>query len=127
MAGAWVMAFNRSDVRRKEIEGMGAMLAIGDALDQASIDKALATTEFDVLVSTVGGTPQDPTADSQGNVNLIEAAEKARVKKVVLVTSVGVGDSKEAAPPQVREVEVVVVVVMVLLIVFSFCCCLLWI
>lgn len=102
MAGAWVMAFNRSGVRRKEIEAMGAMLAVGDALDPASINKALATTEFDVLVSTVGGTPQDPTADSQGNVNLIEAAEKAGVKKVVLVTSVGVGDSKDAAPPQVR-------------------------
>lgn len=111
MAGAWVMAFNRSDVRRKDIEAMGALLAVGDALDPASIDKALATTEFDVMVSTVGGTPQDPTADSQGNINLIEAAEKAGVKKLVLVTSVGVGDSKEAAPPQVRVVVVVAVMI----------------
>ncbi len=40
----------------------------------------------------------------QGNINVIEAAAKAGVKKFILVTSVGVGDSKQATPPNVYEV-----------------------
>jgi nucleoside-diphosphate-sugar epimerase len=40
----------------------------------------------------------------QGNINLIEAAKKKGVKKFVLVTSIGTGDSKDAPPKQVYEV-----------------------
>ena len=45
-----------------------------------------------------------PSADSIGNINLIEAAEKAGVKKFVLVTSIGCGDSRDAPPAQVFDV-----------------------
>ena len=40
----------------------------------------------------------------QGNINLIEAAAKKGVKKFVLVTSIGTGDSKDAPPTQVYDV-----------------------
>ena len=40
----------------------------------------------------------------QGNINLIEAAAKKAVKKFVLVTSIGTGDSKDAPPTQVYDV-----------------------
>ena len=40
----------------------------------------------------------------QGNINLIEAAAKKGVKKFVLVTSIGTGDSKDAPPGQVYDV-----------------------
>ena len=40
----------------------------------------------------------------QGNINVIEAAAKAGVKKFILVTSIGTGDSKQATPPNVYEV-----------------------
>ena len=60
------------------------------------------------MVSTVGGTPADPRADSEGNIALIEAAakkgeEQGRMPKFVLVTSIGTGDSQGAPPPQVYE------------------------
>ncbi|KAL4854118.1 hypothetical protein ACK3TF_005117 [Chlorella vulgaris] len=58
----------------------------------------------DAVVSTLGGTVADPTADSQGNINLIEAAVRHGVKKFVLVTSIGTGDSKAATPAHVYEV-----------------------
>ena len=38
---------------------------------------------------------------AQGNINIIEAAIKKGVKKFILVTSIGVGDSKDAPPKQV--------------------------
>lgn len=40
----------------------------------------------------------------QGNINLIDAAMKKGVKKFVLVTSIGTGDSKDAPPAQVYDV-----------------------
>ena len=40
----------------------------------------------------------------QGNINLIRAAAKAGVKRFVLVTSIGAGDSKDAPPKQVYDV-----------------------
>lgn len=40
----------------------------------------------------------------QGNINLIEAALAKGVKKFVLVTSIGTGDSKDAPPSQVYDV-----------------------
>ena len=55
-----------------------------------------------MVVSTLGGSPADATVDSQGNINLINAAIKHGVKRFVLVTSIGAGDSKDATPQQVR-------------------------
>lgn len=60
--------------------------------------------KVDVVMSSVGGTPSDPQADSEGNINLIEAAKAAGVKKFILVSSIGVGDSKDAVAPAVYEV-----------------------
>ena len=37
----------------------------------------------------------------QGNINIIDAALRKGVKKFILVTSIGVGDSKDAPPKQV--------------------------
>lgn len=103
--GAWVWMLQRSDSRRKEIEGMMAIVIRGDALQPDSIQKAFdQIEEVDAVVSTIGGTPADPTADSQGNINLIEAAAKKGVKKFILLTSIGVGDSKDAPPAQVYDV-----------------------
>lgn len=103
--GAWVWMLQRSDSRRKEIEGMMAIVIKGDALQPDSIQKAFdQIEEVDAVVSTIGGTPADPQADSQGNINLIEAAAKKGVKKFILLTSIGVGDSKDAPPQQVYDV-----------------------
>ena len=56
------------------------------------------------MVSTIGGTPADPLADSEGNINLIKSAIKKGVRRFVLVTSIGTGDSRDAPPQQVYDV-----------------------
>ncbi len=43
-------------------------------------------------------------AKEQGNINLIKAAVAKGVKRFVLVTSIGTGDSKDAPPKQVYDV-----------------------
>eukprot|EP01025_Chloroclados_australasicus_P029391 TRINITY_DN29379_c0_g1_i3.p2 TRINITY_DN29379_c0_g1~~TRINITY_DN29379_c0_g1_i3.p2 ORF type:complete len:288 (+),score=44.61 TRINITY_DN29379_c0_g1_i3:42-905(+) len=103
--GAWVWMLQRSDKNREEIEKMMAFCSKGDALDKASLDKVFdGIDELDAVVSTIGGTVQDPTADSEGNINLINAAMARGVKKFVLVTSIGTGNSKDAPGPEVYKV-----------------------
>ena len=59
-------AQNRWWLVRKEIEGMMAIVIKGDALQPDSIRKAFdQIEEVDAVVSTIGGTPADPQADSQ--------------------------------------------------------------
>ena len=41
---------------------------------------------------------------AQGNINLIDAAVRKGVKKFILLTSIGTGDSKDAPPKQVYDV-----------------------
>lgn len=53
------------------------------------------------------GSKQNSHADHvllQGNINLIEAAAAKGVRKFILVTSIGTGDSKDAPPTQVYDV-----------------------
>lgn len=53
-------------LRRSEIEGMMAIVVRGDALDTKEVDAAFAEIEeVDAVVSTIGGTPADPRADSE--------------------------------------------------------------
>ena len=74
---------------------MMAIVVKGDALIPADVERALAAIDgVDAVVSTIGGTTADPAADSLGNINLIEAALRHGVKKFVLVTSIGTGDSR---------------------------------
>lgn len=102
--GAWVWCMQRSEARRAEVEDMFAFLVKADALDAESVGKAMdAADGLDVVVSTVGGTTAQPQADGQGNINLIEQAAKRGVKRFVLVTSIGTGDSKDAPPKPVYD------------------------
>eukprot|EP00898_Chlorokybus_atmophyticus_P001889 jgi/Chlat1/2700/Chrsp180S02873 len=101
--GAWVTALQRSGTRQKVIEGYGAIVAMGDALKPDTVKAAINGKDLDAVVSTVGGTPSNPAADSEGNINIIKAAKEAGVKRFVLVTSIGTGDSKDATPPNVYQ------------------------
>ncbi|KAK9816215.1 hypothetical protein WJX74_009237 [Apatococcus lobatus] len=103
--GAWVWMLQRSESRRSEIEGMNAILVRGDAMSVPDVEKAFGQIEeVEAVISTIGGTPANPKADSEGNMNLIRQAAKSGVKKFILVTSIGTGDSKDAPPEQVYNV-----------------------
>ena len=103
--GAWVWQLQRTDKRRKDIEDMMAIVAKGDAMNPEDIEKTFAAIDgVDAVVTTIGGTTADASADSTGNINLIEAAVKHGVQKFILVTSIGTGDSKAGSPDDVYEI-----------------------
>ncbi|GIL51057.1 hypothetical protein Vafri_7191, partial [Volvox africanus] len=103
--GSWVWMMQRTDVRKEEIEKMMAFVPKGDALNKDDVQRVFdGIEEVDAVVCTLGGTVADPRVDSEGNINVIDAAIKKGVKKFILVTSVGCGDSKDAPGERVYNI-----------------------
>ena len=75
---------------------------VGDAFNQKDVENAM--DGCDAAITTMGGSTDDRRVDYEGNNNVIESAGILGVQRVILVTSIGCGSSKEAAPPSVFEV-----------------------
>jgi uncharacterized protein YbjT (DUF2867 family) len=86
-----------------ELEALGAKVMFGDALNPVDLESSLQGGAIDVVITTMGGLPSDrgERADCEGNKNLIDAAVKAGVKKFILVSSIGSGNSVVAISPHV--------------------------
>jgi uncharacterized protein YbjT (DUF2867 family) len=77
----------------------GVATTVGDAMDREAVTRAFAAGEFDTVITTLGGTPQAGfMVDSVGNINAIDGALAAGASRFILVTSIGAGDSRAAAP-----------------------------
>ena len=85
-----------------DLEALGIEVVFGDALNVGDVERAILTDEpIDTVISTIGGLPDNSERpDYLGNKNLIDAAVKAGVKKFILVTSIGTGNSVDALSPQ---------------------------
>ncbi|MCY7320415.1 MAG: SDR family oxidoreductase [Phormidesmis sp. CAN_BIN36] len=95
-----VRALVRSQSAASELQAMGVETAIADALNPEQVEQAM-SGGIETVISTIGGKPQDgERADYLGNKNLIDAAVKSGVKRFILVTSIGSGESASALPPQ---------------------------
>jgi uncharacterized protein YbjT (DUF2867 family) len=89
-----VAAMLRPATANVDLEQIGVRIVRGDAFSRADIAHAFAgePAVCDV-VSTLGGrTPDGRYVDSEGNINVIDAAAAHGVGCFVLVTSIGCGD-----------------------------------
>jgi nucleoside-diphosphate-sugar epimerase len=101
--GVEVVALVRTEEAAEElnkIEGVSA--AIGDAFDQKRVEDVM--WGCDAAITTLGGSTDERRVDYEGNNNVIESAGILGVTRIILVTSIGCGSSREAAPPSVFEV-----------------------
>jgi len=95
--GDRVTAFVRPSSDRSPLEPLGVEFAVGDVLDPASVQAAVQAGGFDAAIATIAGLSV-PDLDRQGNINVADAAAAAGVKRVILISTVGAGDSHDAAP-----------------------------
>lgn len=102
--GIPVVALVRREESKTELEGISSDVTavVGDAFDQKSVENAM--DGCDAAITTLGGTTDDRRVDYEGNNNVIESAGILGVQRIILVTSIGCGSSREAAPPSVFEV-----------------------
>jgi uncharacterized protein YbjT (DUF2867 family) len=102
--GVDVVAFARETSDRARLDELSVEVAIGDAFDKSTIDPVLSSGNFTAIVSALGGRFGDPRrVDFEGNKNLIDAAKEAGVDRYILVTMIGVGDSAQAIPDNVKQ------------------------
>ncbi|MAF83042.1 MAG: SDR family oxidoreductase [Gammaproteobacteria bacterium] len=82
----------------------GVTTTVGDAMDMESVTRAYAAGEFESAISTLGGSwDHGFTVDSVGNIHAIDGAKAAGVNRFILVTSIGAGDSRAAAPAKMLQ------------------------
>jgi len=82
----------------------GVTTTVGDAMDMESVTRAYASGKFNTVISTLGGSWDFGfTVDSVGNIHAIDGAKAAGVDRFILVTSIGAGDSRAAAPTKMLQ------------------------
>jgi uncharacterized protein YbjT (DUF2867 family) len=80
-------------------EELGARIARGDALNPEDLTAALGMGRFRAIISTIGARGLDgPRPEFDGTRNAVDAARAAGVKRFLLITVIGAGDSHDAAP-----------------------------
>ncbi len=98
--GEKVTVMVRPTSNTAELEKLGVTLVKGDAMNAEDTAKAAASAYFRAAVSTLGGTGANDSGrpDFDGNKNVIDGAKAAGIPRFVLVTVIGTGTSKSAAP-----------------------------
>jgi nucleoside-diphosphate-sugar epimerase len=96
-----VIALMRRRADPSLIRKMGCEVVPADPTDREEVQQIFRThagPEVEV-VCMLGGTPQ---LNSQGNINVIEACEASGVRRLIMLTSIGCGDSIAAVDPFVK-------------------------
>jgi uncharacterized protein YbjT (DUF2867 family) len=106
-AGIRVRALTSSPEKVETLQLQGAdEVVVGDLLDAE--DARRAVDGVDAVICAVGSKPSvglllDPLVDGAGTMNLVDAAREMGVDRFVLVSSIGVGDSREGMPRLFRR------------------------
>ncbi|MBC8954171.1 SDR family oxidoreductase [Xenorhabdus sp. PB62.4] len=95
-----VTALIRNDQQALELNTAGVNVIHGDACDKKSIEKAISQAgENPIIFSTIGG----GDADHYGNIAIIDVLEQAKISRMLLVTSIGCGDSWKTLSPRAKS------------------------
>jgi len=95
--GQAVTAAVRATSDRSGLQSLGVDFVVADAIDAEAVRTAVAAQDFQAIVTTVACSRCEPPPDFLGNRNIIDAAKAEGVDRLALVTTVGAGDSFEAA------------------------------
>lgn len=96
--GDTVTAFVRPTSDRSALEALDVRFAEGDALNADEVNAALDAARYSAVVTTLGCYRCEAPPDFVGNRNVFDAAEAAGVRRVIMISTIGAGDSADAAP-----------------------------
>ena len=90
--GMEVTAFVRVATKVEDIQHSNLAVVRGNVLNMEDVNRAVAG--HDAVLYAVGAGPKRTTIREQGTRNVIEAMQAANVKRLVCLSSFGVGDSR---------------------------------
>jgi uncharacterized protein YbjT (DUF2867 family) len=96
--GDLVTVFVRPASDRSALESLNVRYVVGDALQAEEVNKAMASARYRAVVTSLGCFGCDTPPDYLGNRNVFDAAKAEGVNRVIMVSTIGAGDSESAAP-----------------------------
>jgi len=99
-----VTVFARPSSDRKRLDGLDVAYVTGDVLTEADVESALKSNSFRIVIDALsqGGNNSDSFyEDSQRHIT--KWAKATNVERIVLNSSVGVGESRETYPNRMRS------------------------
>lgn len=97
--GHSVTVMARPSSETSALETLGAHVVRADALDADAVAAAIVPGRYRAIISTLGGSGKDSERpDYEGNRNLIDAARAAGIRRFIMVTAIGAGDSADTPP-----------------------------
>lgn len=99
--GETVTAFVRPNSDRTALQALGGVrLLQGDALSADDVRGAVTAARYSAILTTLGcfRCEADQRPDYIGNRNVFDAAKAANVRRVLMVSTLGAGDSADAPP-----------------------------
>ena len=94
--GHEVTAFVRDPAKIQDIQHSNLLVKRGDVLDPQSVESAVSGQ--DAVLFAVGAGPKRTTIREQGTRNVVAAMQAAGIKRLVCLSSFGVGDSRADLP-----------------------------
>lgn len=100
--GEVVTAFVRPTSDLSLLTPLGVDTFKGDALDAESVQAAFEAGSYRAVISSLGSTRGDSPVDDVGTINVANAAMATGVDRLLMVSSIGAGESLSALPFYVR-------------------------
>lgn len=102
--GDQVTALVRNESDASGLEAIGATIVRGNAVSADDVRKAIDAGSYTAVINSLGGKRgETPRPDTEGMRNILAAAGPAGIKRHLLVTAIGAGDSHTAVSPNVHK------------------------
>jgi uncharacterized protein YbjT (DUF2867 family) len=101
--GESVTAFVRPTSNLENLEPLGVEYFKGDAVNADDVHNAIASKNFKAIFSTLGTTRGESPPDLIGTINMVDAAVKLGIDRLIVVTIIGPGKSIVMVPEAQRE------------------------
>jgi nucleoside-diphosphate-sugar epimerase len=96
--GDIVTVFVRPESDRSALVPLGVRFVVGDAVVADDVHAAFANTRYRAVITTLGCFKCDVPPDFLGNRNVFDAARDDGIQRVIMISSIGAGDSADALP-----------------------------
>jgi uncharacterized protein YbjT (DUF2867 family) len=96
--GDKVTAFVRPTSNLTELKALNVEFVTGDALNRQQVDTAFAKASYKAVVTTMGCFKCPTPPDYEGNKNVFDAARASNSKRVLMISTLGAGDTYDAIP-----------------------------
>ncbi len=106
LARGWSVRAVVRDAAKLVIRHVNLQVVVADMADPSAIESALLAAPVDAVVSALGVYSREPTtALSEGTRHIVEAMRRSGTHRIVVVSSLGAGDSHGQGPFAVRMVQ----------------------